>query len=574
MIPTLNRQGMAMGAVLALFGIFLILPLILTLSGGFESKQGGFTAYHILEVFRDPLLRAGLVNSLWIAIAVTGLCLVISLPLAFLEARTKYPGQGLLSPLLLVPLILPPFVGAIGFRHIFGRTGSLSVLLQDWGILDQPLDLLADGGWPAVVLVEALHLYPIVFLNATAALANIDPALEEAAQSCSAGRWARFRRILLPLLRPGLFAGCTIVFIWSFTELGTPLMFDMREVTSVQIFDGLKEVASSPRPYALASVMLGISMLLYLGGRRILGREIPGGWTKSARGSEPKVLRGLGGLLTTTAVAGFVAFAAMPHLGVLLAAAAPVGGWYESILPESLAIGNLTEALQHPTASTSIRNSLGLAAGATMIDVVLGFAIAWLIVRTTLPGRQVLDALSMLPLAVPGLVMAFGFVALSLRWPFNTPQLEPFFDILGGEPNPIPLLVIAYAVRRLPYVVRSAAAGLQQTGGELEEAAFGLGANRVTVTRLITLPLITANLAAGALLAFAFAMLEVSDSIVLAQREAHYPVTKAIAALSERLGDGPSVAAAMGAWGMLLLALALFMASRILGSRLGAIFRA
>ena len=73
-----------------------------------------------------------------------------------------------------------------------------------------------------------------------------------------------------------------------------------------------------------------------------------------------------------------------------------------------------------------------------MIDVVLGFAIAWLIVRTTLPGRQVLDALSMLPLAVPGLVMAFGFVALSLRWPFNTPKLEPFFDILGGEPNPIP----------------------------------------------------------------------------------------------------------------------------------------
>ena len=108
-------------------------------------------------------------------------------------------------------------------------------------------------------------------MNATAALANIDPALEEAAQSCSAGRWARFRRILLPLLRPGLFAGCTIVFIWSFTELGTPLMFDMREVTSVQIFDGLKEVASSPRPYALASVMLGISMLLYLGGTPNLG---------------------------------------------------------------------------------------------------------------------------------------------------------------------------------------------------------------------------------------------------------------------------------------------------------------
>ena len=120
-----------------------------------------------------------------------------------------------------------------------------------------------------------------------------------------------------------------------------------------------------------------------------------------------------------------------------------------------------------------------------MIDVVLGFAIALLIVRHHPPTAEVLDALSMLPLAVPTAWMAFCFVALAVA--FNTPQLEPFFDILGGELQP-PLLVIVYAVRRLPYVVRSAAAGLQQTGGELEEAAFGLGANRVTVTRLITLP--------------------------------------------------------------------------------------
>ena len=247
-------------------------------------------------------------------------------------------------------------MGAIGFRHIFGRTGSLSVLLQDWGILDQPLDLLADGGWPAVVLVEALHLYPIVFLNATAAAPILIPP-EEAAQSCSAGRWARFRRILLPLLRPGLFAGCTIVFIWSFTELGTPLMFDMREVTSVQIFDGLKSVASSP-DHALASVMLGIGMLLYLGGRRILGREIPGGWTKSARGSEPKVLR---------ASADCWRPPRWRACGVRGGHAAPQRalsrgrtGWRVVRIhpPQSLAIGNLAEALQHPTASTSIRNSL------------------------------------------------------------------------------------------------------------------------------------------------------------------------------------------------------------------------
>ena len=146
-------------------------------------------------------------------------------------------------------------------------------------------------------------------------------------------------------------------------------------------------------------------------------------------------------------------------------------------------------------------------------------------------------------------------------------------DIVGNDPDPMLLLVIAYAVRRMPYVVRSTVAGLEQTSGELEEAARNLGASTITAVRRIIVPLITANLIAGGLLAFSFSMLEVSDSLILAQRAGDYPITKAIYSFSERLGDGHSIASAMGVWGMALLTVTLVGASILLGKKLGAIFR-
>jgi iron(III) transport system permease protein len=133
--------------------------------------------------------------------------------------------------------------------------------------------------------------------------------------------------------------------------------------------------------------------------------------------------------------------------------------------------------------------------------------------------------------------------------------------------------VIAYGIRRLPYIVRSTVAGLEQTSGELEEAAMNLGASRFTAVRRVIVPLILANLIAGGLLVFSFSMLEVSDSLILAQQPQHFPFTRAIFAFTERLGDGSSIASAMGVWGMALLTVTLFAASSLLGKKLGSIFR-
>lgn len=586
-------------SLIALLGVFLLYPIWLTVEGGFRSTDGNsFTFFHLKSVFTTRRLLWGLLNSMAIAGCTTALCLLIGVPLAMLSARYDFRGKGLFAALILVPLILPPFVGAIGLHHLLGRNGAVNTLLMHVGLIDTGIDFIGRGGFWAVVILEALHLYPILYLNAAAALANIDPSLEEAAENLGASAWRRFGTIVLPMMRPGLFAGATIVFIWSFTELGTPLMFEYHQVTPVQIFNGIREMNAKQEPYALTVVMLSSAALFYAAGRLCFGRRIEIAPGKASRYSVLPRLHGVKGLLAGAAFAGVILLAALPHAGVILASVAESGTWYRSVLPQSLTWRHYENALGHPLAIGSIRNSLMLAAAAVVVDVALGLAIAHLLVRTRAWGRSVLDALAMLPLAVPGLVMAFGYVALTLHWPcagamprwmaslldpvlpqawldwLNNAPLSAWADVLGADPNPIPLLIIAYAVRRLPYVVRSAAAGLEQTPRELEEASLNLGAGRWRTLRAITLPLIAANVVAGALLAFSFAMLEVSDSLILAQREQHFPITKAIYVLVHRLGDGEHIASAMGVWGMALLTVTLVGAAALMGRRMGAIFRA
>jgi iron(III) transport system permease protein len=262
--------------------------------------------------------------------------------------------------------------------------------------------------------------------------------------------------------------------------------------------------------------------------------------------------------------AGVTLVAVLPHLSVVLVAFS--SAWHATVLPARFTLDNFRLALGHDLTVPSIANSLKYSCLSTAVDVVLGVAIAYVIVRTRVAGRAILDFLVMLPLAVPGLVLAFGYLAMT--------RDGRLFSFLNPVENPAPLLVIAYSVRRLPYMVRSAAAGFQQTSVTLEEAAANLGCPPLRATVRITLPLIMANLIAGGLLAFAFAMLEVSDSLVLAQKQAYYPITKAIFELFQLLGDGRFLASALGTWAMLFLGLVIAGASLLLGRKLGAIFRA
>jgi len=560
-----NFARIVFTVTVAFFALFFLWPIMQILKEGFVDANGHFTWHFLTALLSDPLYRGGLVNSFLLACTATTIAFAIALPLAFISDRYLFPGKNFLSSLVLVPMILPPFVGAIGIKQIFGQYGAVNALLVALGV--QPpgwtFDWFAANQFGGIALIEALSLYPIIYLNAVAALANVDPAMEEAAQNLGCTTFRRFFKITLPLIRPGLFAGGTIVFVWAFTELGVPLIFDFPRVTSVQIYYGLKEIGGNPLPYALVTVMLASTVLLYALGKGLFGRQGHAMMAKATSSGGPRVVSKRRGRFFTALFTGVTLVAVLPHIGVFLVAFS--SDWYATVVPHHYTLENFRIALGHDLTVSAIANSLKFASLSTIVDIVLGIAIAYVIVRTKFAARHLLDFLSMLPLAVPGIVLAFGYLSMS--------QPGRFFEFINPINNPTILLIIAYSIRRLPYVVRSAAAGFEQTSVTLEEAAQNLGASPLKATYRATLPLITANLIAGGLLAFSFAMLEVSDSLILAQKQVYYPITKAIMALFELLGDGKFIASALGVWAMVFLGVAIVGLSLLLGKKLGAIFR-
>ena len=550
--------------ICALFAVFFIYPAGMVVKQAFEGKNG-FTLDYIMAVFENTIYREGLWNSFAIGICATFGALAIAFPLALVGHRYDFIGKPALGVLVLAPMILPPFVGADGVKQMLGVNGAFNSALIDLGWMNAatPFDWLAEGRFVGIVLMISLNLYPILYMNIAAALSNLDPAMEQAAENLGCPPWRRFFRITLPLAMPGVFAGSSIVFIWAFTELGVPLVFDYGRTASVQIFDGIKGLDYNPIPYAQTAILLVVAASVFSLSKFVIGRS-PLGTAPRPKGRNSSLrLRGWKSALCAAFFLTISTLAAVPHFGVLMLSVA--GRWYGTVIPDEFTLRHYVEALGNGLVVPSIQNSLMYAGCATLVALVIGLSVAWVVVRSDLKFRNVLDAVVMLPLAVPGLVMAFGYLALSQEG-------KPFHFLVAAGGSPFLLLVIAYAMRRLPYVVRSAVAGLQQSNPMLEEAAKSLGATPARVMRRIALPLVGANLAAGAILAFAFAMLEVSDSLILAQQAEHYPITKAIYTLLSTLGNGTELAAALGVWAMVFLYVAI-MGAAILAGKRGGLFK-
>lgn len=558
---------LALAALTLFLAVFLVGPLAAVLVEGLHPA-------YLAEAFLNPVYRAGLGNSLAIAAVTTAITMTFTVPLAWLGARVRFRGKALCEAMLLAPLILPPFVGALGVFQVLGQFGVLNSLLAALGVIDPGggPDWLGDHRFAIVCVVEALGLYPVLYLLLRASFARIDPATLEAASSLGASRLTVFRRVVLPLARPGLFGGGVIVFVWSFTELGTPLLLNFDRVTPVQIFNGLSELSTNRMPFALVVVMLTVASALYalsrlaFAGRydAMAGRGAGAGGLESAA----VLLRGRRAALAALPFLAVAGASLLPHLAVVLIGVS--GDWYRTVLPTTLTLAHAEEALSHPLVVPGIINSVTYSAAATLLGVSIGLFIAWIATRWRPRGWQAFDLAAMAPLAVPGLVFAFGYIAIGHQLGAWFPRIKPIIDPMQ---NPSLMLIIAYAVRRLPHVVRAASAGLAQAPVVYEEAAAALGASRFTRLRRITLPLIAASVAAGALMTFSFSMLEVSDSLILAQKRDFWPITRVIYDLVGVLGTGPAIACAFATWAMLFLAATLAAAAVFLGKGPGAMFR-
>ena len=273
--------------------LFLLLPLGESLRGAFFDVNGKPTLAYVSTLFQSGIYLDGFCNALLLGVASTLLAAAVGLPMAWIVDRYDFPGRRLLGALLPLPLLVPPFVGAIGIKQLFGQAGALNALLAGVGLQDpaHPIDWLRQGRFGAVIALTALHLYPVLYFNVSAALSSVQPEMEEAAASFGATAWSRLRRVTLPLIMPSVFGSATIVFIWALTELGVPLMCDYTRITSVQIFAGLKDIGHNPLVYALVTVVLVATLFFYVVAKRAFGRNTA---MATSKGTQVRKLQKLG----------------------------------------------------------------------------------------------------------------------------------------------------------------------------------------------------------------------------------------------------------------------------------------
>ena len=518
----------AFGLILAFLLCFLVLPVGTVIYTAFVTETGAPTLGHFGNFFGQLAFRESFFNSLWVALASTFFASVIAVPLAYLTVRFEFRGALLIQTLGVLPLIMPPFVGAVALQLIFGRSGSVNLLLDDWLGFTVPL----MDGLVGVTFVESIHYFPFILLNLVAAMRNIDGAMEESALNLGARGLRLFRRVIFPLAMPGYLAGAALVFVKVFDDLGTPLVMGVTNMLAPQAYLRITSVGvDDPLGYVISVIMIGFSILaLWLAARVMKGRD----YATLQKGGNALQKRRLGrweSLLAYGWVLLVLAVVLAPHAGILLMSFAKV--WSFSVLPDAYTLEHY--ATVFGDAGGMIGNTLLYCLLAAGLDVVIGTAIAYLILRTQLPARQWLDWLASAALAIPGLVLAIGYLRL-----FKGVQL-PGSDRLVVQTWV--LIMLAYAVRRLPYALRSCMAALQQVHVSLEEAAQSLGASRLSTIRRVVVPLMTGGILAGFVTSFITAAVELSATLVLVSTESQAPMSLGIYLYMQSIaGRGPGAA--------------------------------
>ncbi len=543
-VPTAVAVAIA-GFLLA----FLVLPVLSVVYIAFSNADGSLTLAHFASFFELSLMREAFWNSLYVALMTVLMSSLIALPLAYFTVRFHFRGAILIQTLGVLPLIMPPFVGAAAMQLLFGRSGSVNLLLGEWLGFTIPF----MDGLNGVIFVESLHYFPFILLNLTMALNNIDGAMEESAQNLGASGLRLFRRVVFPLAMPGYVAGASLVFLKVYDDLGTPLVLNVTNMLAPQAYLRITSIGlEDPIGYVICFIMVAFSLLaMWLSVQVMRNKDYAtlqrGGTSLSKRRLTPWQSVLAYGWITLVLV-----LVLSPHLGILLLSLSKV--WSYSVLPEAWTLQHYANVFE--TSTRMMGNTLLYCGLAALIDVILGAAIAYLILRTTLAGRQALDFMATAALTIPGVVLGIGYLRFFKGMELNGVLLTSSWV----------LIMIAYAVRRLPYALRSCMAALQQMHVSLEEAAENLGAGKPRTIRRIVLPLMMGGILAGFVTSFITATVELSATILLVNAESMAPMSYGIYLYMQSIaGRGPG--AALGVIAVVIVALGTYCSHRFLASR-------
>jgi iron(III) transport system permease protein len=545
-----ERGPALLGLVIAIFlAAFLVLPVLRVIWVAFlDPNSGGFTLINFYDFFRNQLFIESFVNSVYVAVMAVVVASIIAMPLAYFTSRFNFAGSALIQALGFVPLIMPPFVGAVAMQLLFGANGSINLLLDGWFGWTIPF----MEGLNGVIFVESLHYFPFILINLSAALQNIDRSLEESAQNLGASGLRLFRKIVLPLSMPGYVAGAALVFIKVFDDLGTPLLLNVNDMLAPQAYLRITAVGiTDPMGYVISVILVVFSALsLWISLSTMRNKDYAsvqkGGGGLMKRDLQPLEKFGAYGVIVF-----LLTLVLSPHLGLLLLSFGTI--WSYAVLPDAYTVAHYATVFQ--TALHYVTNTVIYAGIAGVADVLIGVAIAYVVLRTKLAGRKWLDYIATASLAIPGVVLGIGY-------------LRSFHDYaIPGVTDSVATwwvtIIIALTIRRLPYALRACMAALQQVSQSLEEAAENLGANKSQTVRRVVLPLMLGGILAGFVTSFATASVELSTTIMLVAKSSDAPLAYGIYEFMQTpAGRGPG--AALGVLAVVLVGIGTYLSHLVI----------
>lgn len=540
LLPRLGKIHLAALLIALLLVGLLLVPVAQVIFVAFQDPAtGAATLQNFVDFFRTSLFRESFANSFYVSAMSVVVATLIALPLAYITTRFHFSGSVIIQSLGFIPLIMPPFVGAVAMQLIFGRNGTINLLLREKFGFDIPF----MEGLNGVILVQSIHYFPFILINLSTSLRNIDRSMEEAAQNLGSHGVRLFRRVVFPLAMPGYVAGAALVFIKVFDDLGTPLLLNVNNMLAPQAYLRISGVGiSDPMGYVISVILVAFSILSLWASFLVMRGKDYATVQKGGGGMAKRDLRPTEKVLAYGVVIFILLVVLSPHIGLGLLSFGTI--WSYAPLPDAYTLQNYVTMWDG--SKSYILNTVLYAGIAATLDVIIGTAIAYIVLRTRIFGRKGLDYLATAALAVPGVVLGIGYLRTfhAIDVPLLDKPLASWWVIIA----------LALMIRRLPYALRACLAALQQVSLALEEAAESLGATKRRTVQKIVVPLMTGGILAGFVTSFATAAVELSATIMLVSSNNDAPLAYGIY-LYMQTPSGRGAGAALGIVAVLVVAL-------------------
>ena len=489
--------------------VFFIAPVGKMFFAGVTNEEGELVSGPLSIFLDNPLYIESLLNSVGVALGASVLAALAALPVAITLWRFRLQPPLILELFGFLPLFVPPFMLSLSLQSLLGRGGALGMLMQPFGDLDPSL-----WGLPSVMVVEAIHYFPLVLMTLLLSTTAFSQQAGEAARLGSG--WLRLiTRVFLPLGLPGLAFGMSITFLKTLDDLATPLSLGITNLLAPQAYFRVSTYgAQDPLSSLMAVAMIAISVLVWLFSAGFLQYGVSH-WAAAPTG-RAAVLTTRQHRTGMSCLVGIAAFYLLCYSGMILTSAARI--WSHTLLPESYVLSHYSSALENETGS--FVNTLIYCGFAAVLDVIIGLVMAYAIERSPVRWKNLLAWCAASLLSVPGVALAIAYLQF-----FQGMQLP-----ILGKPLDATwfLLPMAFSVRGLPFAIRTCSFALQNLPASYVEAANLSGASRLTIVLRVILPMMAFGLLMAFLICFGIAAVDLSSAMLLVPSETDAPVSYSI----------------------------------------------